>query len=625
MPTLAMEPRKRRGRARSTWYAVGHGVEGEQGSAELDAKVTALLAMSRELQSGINASLSLEGRKFEADAKGEDAIGFGFSGWQTPWVLVYSAAGCVHTLMALIESFDHGQLDCSSGSCRVVPMAELLAENRTSVHAVRDSWVSDPQPCAEGECAHPDTVRRWLALIFVLQNCALGLLFDGIFELLVPLRRCRGCGLLRGEALELALACGLTWLVAALYAVLIGLSLSAAEGLQELHERDPGAGYADFDPDAVAAYAYISAIQLFGVGAFIFAMLCTALLGLSHEATVAKATVQKRRQQAGLWLGGGVYFVVGFFVLRALEPDVLPSLAHSFYFVVVTLTTVGYGDLAPVTPGGRVFVVFYAMIGIPLVCQMSIIVGELLVDALDWPMRCCVPQPEEAAAAVSASSKGDKGVPTVAQASNNLRASYVRLVLSVLVWLAFFLLVVPALLQGYGTVAAEANYGERVWSAFVTMSTIGFGDFFPLNDGTTYGETGRLGSHPVVVLISWGDILIIVVGILGFVYEAFGQLSKQHKEAQILNRGLADLAAASTEDEKDAVRRRISKELRDNSATTIQRHWRGYWARYRLSYRVESTSSPVREGSSPVQRSTSSTSATELHAPLPPGLIPKSP
>ena len=162
------------------------------------------------------------------------------------------------------------------------------------------------------------------------------------------------------------------------------------------------------------------------------------------------------------------------------------------------------------------------------------------------------------------------------------------------------------------------------------MSTIGFGDFFPLNDGTTYGETGRLGSHPVVVLISWGDILIIVVGILGFVYEAFGQLSKQHKEAQILNRGLADLAAASTEDEKDAVRRRISKELRDNSATTIQRHWRGYWARYsyRLSYRVESTSSSVRrEGSSPEQRSTSSTSAAELHvhAPLPPGLIPKSP
>ena len=44
----------------------------------------------------------------------------------------------------------------------------------------------------------------------------------------------------------------------------------------------------------------------------------------------------------------------------------------------------------------------------------------------------------------------------------NLRASYVRLVLSVLVWLAFFLLAVPALLQGYGTVAAEANYGERV-------------------------------------------------------------------------------------------------------------------------------------------------------------------
>ncbi len=84
MPTLSMEPRKRRGRARSTWYAVGHGVEGEQGSAELDAKVTALLAMSRELQSGINASLSLEGRKFEAVVPGGKHLVVGPSGGQLP-------------------------------------------------------------------------------------------------------------------------------------------------------------------------------------------------------------------------------------------------------------------------------------------------------------------------------------------------------------------------------------------------------------------------------------------------------------------------------------------------------------------------------------------------------------
>ena len=36
----------------------------------------------------------------------------------------------------------------------------------------------------------------------------------------------------------------------------------------------------------------------------------------------------------------------------------------SLYFSVITLTTVGYGDLAPVTSIGRLFTIFYVMIGI---------------------------------------------------------------------------------------------------------------------------------------------------------------------------------------------------------------------------------------------------------------------
>lgn len=42
------------------------------------------------------------------------------------------------------------------------------------------------------------------------------------------------------------------------------------------------------------------------------------------------------------------------------------SLVDSFYFSTITLTTIGYGDLAPTTDGAKIFTAFYAIFGIGL-------------------------------------------------------------------------------------------------------------------------------------------------------------------------------------------------------------------------------------------------------------------
>jgi len=39
----------------------------------------------------------------------------------------------------------------------------------------------------------------------------------------------------------------------------------------------------------------------------------------------------------------------------------------SFYFSVITLTTVGYGDFSPQTDGGKLFTIFYIVIGIGII------------------------------------------------------------------------------------------------------------------------------------------------------------------------------------------------------------------------------------------------------------------
>ena len=46
------------------------------------------------------------------------------------------------------------------------------------------------------------------------------------------------------------------------------------------------------------------------------------------------------------------------------------SWVNSYYFSVVSLTTVGYGDLAPTTNAGKIFTTFYLIIGISIIAAL---------------------------------------------------------------------------------------------------------------------------------------------------------------------------------------------------------------------------------------------------------------
>lgn len=43
------------------------------------------------------------------------------------------------------------------------------------------------------------------------------------------------------------------------------------------------------------------------------------------------------------------------------------SVLDSFYFSAITLATVGYGDIVPTTPGGKLFTVFYVFAGVGII------------------------------------------------------------------------------------------------------------------------------------------------------------------------------------------------------------------------------------------------------------------
>ena len=77
----------------------------------------------------------------------------------------------------------------------------------------------------------------------------------------------------------------------------------------------------------------------------------------------------------------GLIFVVIFFgyIFYITEPTV-ESIGDGFYWALVTVTTVGYGDITPITPSGKLIASILILLGLGLIATITAIVSAKFIE-----------------------------------------------------------------------------------------------------------------------------------------------------------------------------------------------------------------------------------------------------
>jgi len=75
-------------------------------------------------------------------------------------------------------------------------------------------------------------------------------------------------------------------------------------------------------------------------------------------------------------ISSGIYYFE-----NQAQPESFKSIPHSFWWTIVTLTTVGYGDVYPITIGGKIFTFFVLIIGVAVVTVPAGLVATALGQA----------------------------------------------------------------------------------------------------------------------------------------------------------------------------------------------------------------------------------------------------
>jgi len=84
-----------------------------------------------------------------------------------------------------------------------------------------------------------------------------------------------------------------------------------------------------------------------------------------------------------MFFGSWLYIIVSALIIFNIEGDSFATFFDAIYWATVSLTTVGYGDIYPVTTAGRIITMISSIFGIAIVALPAGILTAGYMDALN--------------------------------------------------------------------------------------------------------------------------------------------------------------------------------------------------------------------------------------------------
>ncbi|XP_004082856.1 potassium channel subfamily K member 3 [Oryzias latipes] len=140
--------------------------------------------------------------------------------------------------------------------------------------------------------------------------------------------------------------------------------------------------------------------------------------------------------------------------LKPHKAGVQWKFAGSFYFAITVITTIGYGHAAPSTDSGKVFCMFYALLGIPLTLVMFQSLGERINTLVRYLLH---------------------------QSKKGLGLRQTQVSMANMVTVGFFFCLSTLCVGAAAFSHCEGwSFLHAFYYCFITLTTIGFGDYVAL-------------------------------------------------------------------------------------------------------------------------------------------------